>query len=107
MFTYLDKLSQYPITFSSLSDHTSLKDVISTKSSNLTLSTIDSTTLPNEQNIHSTDTTSKNPDQIFSSIQSTLISHSQTSTITTSQTENNFSTIKSSTEILNITSASP
>jgi hypothetical protein len=68
---------------------------------------MDSTTLYNEQNIYSTDTTSKSSDKSLSSIQSTIISLNQTSTIATIQAENNSSTIKSSTEILNITSVSP
>jgi len=68
---------------------------------------MDSTTLYNEQNIYSTDTTSKNSDKSLCSIQSTIISLNQTSTIATIQAENNSSTIKSSTEILNITSVSP
>jgi hypothetical protein len=68
---------------------------------------MDSTTLYNEQNIYSTDTTSKSSDQSLISIQSTIISLNQTSTIATIQAENNSSTIKSSTEILNITSVSP
>ncbi|CAF4255935.1 unnamed protein product [Rotaria sp. Silwood2] len=75
-----DNFNQLPTTLSSSSDYTSLKDVISTE------------------------TTSKNFDKSFSSIQSTLISHNQTSTI---QTEYNSSMIKSSTESINITSISP
>ncbi|CAF3748548.1 unnamed protein product [Rotaria sordida] len=87
---HTDKLNQLSTTLSSSSDYSSLKDVISTESSSL--------------NIHSIETTPKNIDKSFSSIQSTLIAHNQTSTI---QIEYDSSTIKSSTESLNITSVSP
>jgi hypothetical protein len=107
LLLYLDKLTQYATPLSSSSDPDSPQDIISTKSSALTLSTVDSTILINEQNVHSTETIPNNLDKSISSIQSTSILHNQTSTIETIQTENNPSTIISSTEILNITSLSP
>jgi hypothetical protein len=100
---YLDASSQYPSTLSSSSDHTSLQDENNTPSSQLTFST----TVYAAQNNPSTDTTSITPDKSYSSIQSTLISPNQTSTIKTTQIENNFSRLESSTEILNLTSISP